>query len=91
MEGLLTWTAERVAKFPRDHKFTLGDRLLETCIDVMSALTNAAYRRDKRDLLISSQPSASQASGSLSVENSSGRGGVLAYAAASRSDAASMR
>jgi hypothetical protein len=37
MEGLLTWTAERVAKFPHDHKFTVGDRLLETCHDVMSA------------------------------------------------------
>ena len=48
MEGLLTWTAERVAKFPRDHKFTVGDRLLETCLDVMAALTDAAYRRDKQ-------------------------------------------
>jgi len=51
MEGLLTWTAERVAKFPRDHKFTVGDRLLETCLDVMAALTDAAYRRDKREVL----------------------------------------
>jgi hypothetical protein len=53
MEGLLTWTAERVAKFPRDHKFTVGDRLLETCLDVMAALTEAAYRRDKREVLTS--------------------------------------
>jgi hypothetical protein len=51
MEGLLTWTAERVVKFPRDHKFTVGDRLLETCLDVMAALTDAAYRRDKREVL----------------------------------------
>ena len=49
MEGLLTWTAERMAKFPRDHKFTVGDRLLETCLDVMSGLTDAAYRRDKQE------------------------------------------
>jgi hypothetical protein len=40
-----------VAKFPRDHKFTVGDRLLETCLDVMAALTEAAYRRDKREVL----------------------------------------
>jgi hypothetical protein len=51
MEGLLTWTAERVAKFPRDHKFTVGDRLLETCLDIMAALTEAAYRRDKQAVL----------------------------------------
>ena len=51
MEGLLTWTAERVAKFPRDHKFTVGDRLLETCLDVMAALTDAAFRRDKHEVL----------------------------------------
>ncbi len=33
MEDLSLWTAERVAKFPRDHKFTVGDRLLETCLE----------------------------------------------------------
>lgn len=43
MEGLLTWTAERVAKFPRDHKFTVGDRLLETCLDVMPVDSGALW------------------------------------------------
>lgn len=48
MESLLAWTVERVAKFPRDHKFTIGDRLIETCLDITSHLLEAAYRRDKR-------------------------------------------
>ena len=48
MESLLTWTVERAAKFPREHKFTIGDRLIETCLDVTSHLLEAAYRRDKR-------------------------------------------
>src|SRR3989442_10960420 len=47
METLLTWVAERVAKFPRDHKFTVGDRLIETCLDIQTSLLDAAYRRDK--------------------------------------------
>jgi hypothetical protein len=53
METLLTWTAERVAKFPRDHKFTVGDRLVETCLDIMSNLVEASYKRDKQALLTS--------------------------------------
>jgi hypothetical protein len=48
MEGLLAWTVERVAKFPREHKFTVGDRLVETCLDITSHLVEASYRRDKR-------------------------------------------
>ncbi len=47
MEALLQWVVERVAKFPRDHKFTVGDRLIETCLDVTCALVEASYKRDK--------------------------------------------
>ena len=47
METLLAWVAERVAKFPREHKFTVGDRLVDTCLDVTCHLVEAAYRRDK--------------------------------------------
>ncbi|MCX5742209.1 MAG: four helix bundle protein [Proteobacteria bacterium] len=48
MEALLAWVVERVAKFPREHKFTVGDRLVETCLDVTCHLLDAAYRRDKQ-------------------------------------------
>jgi hypothetical protein len=47
MESLLQWVAERVAKFPREHRFTVGDRLLVTCIEVMENLLDASYRHDK--------------------------------------------
>lgn len=53
MEGLLTRVAERVAKFPRDHRFTTGDRLLEVCLDITSDLVEASYRRDKQAQLAS--------------------------------------
>lgn len=51
MEDLTLWTAERVAKFPRDHKFTIGDRLLETCLEGTTLLVQASFVRDKLGLL----------------------------------------
>ena len=42
---------ERVAKMPRDHKFTVGDKLCETCLQVTTLLTEASYVRDKVALL----------------------------------------
>jgi len=51
METLLTWVTERVARFPREHKFTVGDRRLETCLDVQADLVEASFCRDKRLLL----------------------------------------
>jgi hypothetical protein len=47
METRLVWVVERVAKFPREHKFTVGDRLVETCLDITSHLVEDSYRRDK--------------------------------------------
>ena len=47
MEGLLQWVVERVMKFPREHRFTVGDRLIDTCLDVMANLVEASYKRDK--------------------------------------------
>jgi len=32
MKELLAWVVEQVAKFPSEHKFTVGDRLVETCL-----------------------------------------------------------
>jgi hypothetical protein len=38
-------------EFPREHKFTVGDRLVEVALDVMESLVEAAYKRDKDALL----------------------------------------
>jgi hypothetical protein len=51
MEDLTLWALERAAKMPRDHKFTVGDRLVETCLDVNAALVEASFVRDKLGLL----------------------------------------
>jgi hypothetical protein len=42
MEDLTHWVMERVAKMPREHRFTVGGRLLETCLEVTLLLCLAA-------------------------------------------------
>jgi len=51
MEDLTLWVLQRVAKFPRDHKFTVGDRLTETCLDIAALLVEATFTHNKLDLL----------------------------------------
>lgn len=51
MEDLCIWVIERAAKFPRDHKFTVGDKWVETCLQVTTLLVEASYVRDKLTLL----------------------------------------
>ena len=48
---LALWLLPQLAKFPREHRFTLGDRLEAGSLDVLEALVEASYTRDKRDLL----------------------------------------
>jgi hypothetical protein len=42
---------QRVGKFPRDHKFLLGDRILTNAYDVLDMLIEAEYSRNKVPLL----------------------------------------
>lgn len=51
MEDITHWIIERVAKMPREHKFALGDKLVEACLEVTCALVEATYTRDKLGLL----------------------------------------
>ena len=44
---LLLWMIPQIDKFPRNHRFTLGDRIETGLLDVLEALVSAAYRRDK--------------------------------------------
>ncbi|BBA32746.1 hypothetical protein sS8_0781 [Methylocaldum marinum] len=45
---LLRWIIPRLDKFPRSRRFTLGERIETGLLDVLEALTAAAYRQDKR-------------------------------------------
>ncbi len=51
MEEVTHWVIERAAKMPREHKFAIGEKLVETCLDVTCLLVEASYTRDKLGLL----------------------------------------
>jgi hypothetical protein len=44
----LLWLTPNVEKFPRSQKFLLGDRIQTTALDVLDALIEATYTRDRR-------------------------------------------
>ena len=48
---LALWLIQKVERFPRSYRFSLGDRLVARVLDVMEALVEAAYSTDKRALL----------------------------------------
>ncbi len=52
MESVSLWVVQRVEAFPRSHRFTIGDRWIETCLDAQTSLVEASYVRDKRGLLL---------------------------------------
>ena len=52
---LLAWLILLLDQFPRQRRFTLVERLETAQINVLEALVEAAYSRDKRALL-ASQP-----------------------------------
>ena len=44
---LILWTLPHLDKFPRNHKFTVGDRIEETLLDILELLIEAAYTKNK--------------------------------------------
>lgn len=48
----LAWLVPTIEKFPRSQKFTLGDRIETTALDVLEALIEATYTRDRRAHLV---------------------------------------
>ena len=52
MFQFLTWLVPTIENFPRSQKFTLGDRIQATALDVLEALIEATYTRDRRGQLI---------------------------------------
>ncbi len=47
----LVWLLPHLAKFSRDHRFTLGDRLEVTGLELLESLVIASYRSDKLSCL----------------------------------------
>ena len=49
---LINWLMETVERFPKSQKFLLGDRMQTTALDVLEALIEATYTRDRRAHLL---------------------------------------
>lgn len=47
-QQFILWLVPAVEKFPRSQKFLLGDRIQSTALDVLEALIEATYTRDRR-------------------------------------------
>ena len=45
------WLIEKVQRFPRNHRFGVGDRLLQAVLDLLLKLVDAAYTRDRAKIL----------------------------------------
>ncbi len=43
----LLWLGPALESFPKDKKFTLGDRIMGHALDVLEALIEATYTRDR--------------------------------------------
>lgn len=48
---LLAWLIPLLEQFPRQRRFTLGERLESGLLAVLESLVEAAYKREKRDAL----------------------------------------
>ncbi len=44
---LILWFVPRVNKFPRDHKFIIGDRIQHTLYDLLTHLIRARFALDR--------------------------------------------
>lgn len=45
------WLMAKVENLPRSHRFTLGERMCQSVLDLLLDLTEASYRKDKAALL----------------------------------------
>lgn len=48
---VILWLIPQVEKFPRDYKFTAGDRVINNLLDSLETIIEAAYTKDKTHLL----------------------------------------
>ena len=49
--NLTRWYIEKLAKLPRNHRFTLGEKIQNTLLDLLMLLSDAIYSKDKQVLL----------------------------------------
>ena len=48
---LILWSCNHTGRFPRQHRFVLGERLERSLYDLLETLIQAKYSRDHRRVL----------------------------------------
>lgn len=48
---LILWSCHHTGKFPRNHRFVLGERIERNLYDLLETLLRAKYTRQRQDLL----------------------------------------
>ena len=48
---LILWSCSHTSRFPRQHRFVLGEKLERTLYDLLETLIQAKYTRDRKGLL----------------------------------------
>src|SRR5438270_10054917 len=47
----ILWSCHHTGKFPRNHRFVLGERIERNLYDLLETLIRSKFTRDRRDLL----------------------------------------
>jgi hypothetical protein len=54
---LVLWSCHHTGRFPRSHRFVLGERMERNLYDLLEALIQARYTRERQGLALERRPS----------------------------------
>jgi hypothetical protein len=57
---LVLWSCQHTGRFPRNHRFVLGERIERRLYELLETLLQAKYSRDRQGLLRSQPPTRSE-------------------------------
>jgi hypothetical protein len=49
---LILWSCHHTSRFPRNHRFVLGERIERNLYDLLETLLRAKYTRNRQELLV---------------------------------------
>lgn len=49
---LVLWSCQHISRFPRNHRFVLGERLERNLYELLETLIQARYTRERQPLLV---------------------------------------
>ena len=49
--NLILWYLKKIEKLPKNHRFTLGEKIQNSLIDLLMTLSDTIYSKNKKELL----------------------------------------